>query len=122
MSVAVLGSSGSIGTQTLDIVRAEPENYRVAALGVARSVESVIAQAEEFRPDLVAVADETQAADIGGRLPTGTELLVGPGAMPTAKYFVSCKEASAHKLLEDSARREKLWDTCCGYLNRAPAL
>jgi 1-deoxy-D-xylulose-5-phosphate reductoisomerase len=83
-SVAVLGSSGSIGTQTLDIVRAEPENYRVAALGVARSVESVIAQAEEFRPDLVAVADETQAADIGGRLPTGTELLVGPGAMPTA--------------------------------------
>ena len=45
-----------------------------------------------------------------------------PGAMPTAKYFVSCKEATAHKLLEDSARREKLWDTCCGYLNRAPAL
>jgi 1-deoxy-D-xylulose-5-phosphate reductoisomerase len=84
ISVAVLGSSGSIGTQTLDIVRSEPDRYRVAALGVARSVDTVIAQAEEFHPDVVAVADEAQAAAIGDRLPAGTELLVGDRAMAEA--------------------------------------
>ena len=83
-SVAVLGSSGSIGTQTLDIVRAAPDQYRVAALGVARSVDAVVAQANEFRPDLVAVADETQAGAIAGRLPAGTELVIGADAMATA--------------------------------------
>jgi 1-deoxy-D-xylulose-5-phosphate reductoisomerase len=83
-SVAVLGSSGSIGTQTLDIVRSEPDRYRVVALGVARSVGTVIAQAEEFRPDVVAVVDESQAAAIGDRLPHGTQLLVGDRAMAEA--------------------------------------
>ena len=40
-TVAVLGSTGSIGTQTLDVVRAEPGRYEVVALGVARSVDLV---------------------------------------------------------------------------------
>ncbi|MDG2027847.1 MAG: 1-deoxy-D-xylulose-5-phosphate reductoisomerase [Acidimicrobiales bacterium] len=83
-SVSVLGSSGSIGTQTLDIVRAEPDRYRVEALGVARSVDSVVEQAHEFRPSTVAVADEAAAADLARRLPAGTELLVGSEAMAHA--------------------------------------
>jgi len=83
-SVAVLGSSGSIGTQTLDIVRAEPDRYRVAALGVARSVETLVEQAAEFLPDVVAVADEAQASDVAAQLPTGTELLVGADSMAAA--------------------------------------
>ncbi len=83
-SVAVLGSSGSIGTQTLDIVRADPERYRVAALGVARSVDLVVDQANEFRPDVVAVADPAVVGDLADRLPAGTELLVGVDAMATA--------------------------------------
>jgi 1-deoxy-D-xylulose-5-phosphate reductoisomerase len=83
-SVAVLGSSGSIGTQALDIVRAEPENYRVAALGVNRSVDVLVAQAEEFRPEAVAVADESQVADLAARLPSGVDLLVGAAAMANA--------------------------------------
>ncbi|MEQ8840914.1 MAG: 1-deoxy-D-xylulose-5-phosphate reductoisomerase [Acidimicrobiales bacterium] len=83
-SVAVLGSSGSIGTQTLDIVRADPARYRVAALGVATSVDAVVAQAEEFRPEVVAVADESQAVELASRLPAGTELLVGDDAMAAA--------------------------------------
>ena len=88
-SVAVLGSTGSIGTQTLDIIRAEPDRYRVAALGVATSVEAVAAQAAEFRPDIVAVADAGGAREIRGQLPLGTELLVGPEAMATA---VTCAD------------------------------
>lgn len=40
--------------------------------------------------------------------------------MPTGKYFVNAKEATAHKLLGDSVMRTKLWDTCCEYLGRSP--
>ena len=83
-SVAVLGSTGSIGTQTLEIIRAEPDRYRVAALGVASSVDAVCEQAVEFRPDVVAVADSSCAEQLRGRLPAGTDLLVGADAMATA--------------------------------------
>ena len=82
-SVSVLGSTGSIGTQTLEIIREQPDAYRVTALGVGRSAD-VIAQAEEFRPEVVAVADAAAAAEIGRALPAGVELLVGDAAMADA--------------------------------------
>ena len=83
-SVAVLGSTGSIGTQTLDIVQARPDRYRVAALGAARSVDLLAEQAHRFRPDVVAIADPTRAADLAERLPGTVELLAGADAMATA--------------------------------------
>jgi 1-deoxy-D-xylulose-5-phosphate reductoisomerase len=67
--VAVAGSSGSIGTQTLDVVRAEPDAYEVVALGVGRSASSVIEQALEFRPALVAVADPDLRSEVAAALP-----------------------------------------------------
>ncbi|MFZ9629039.1 MAG: 1-deoxy-D-xylulose-5-phosphate reductoisomerase [Ilumatobacteraceae bacterium] len=70
--VAVAGSSGSIGTQTLDVVRAEREHYRVTALGVSSSIDVLIAQALEFRPDVVAVADPTRRAEVAAALPFAT--------------------------------------------------
>ena len=82
-TVAVMGSTGSIGTQTLEIVRADPDRYRVTALGVGSSAE-VVAQAEEFRPAVVAVADTSAAASIGPSLPSGVELVVGREAMADA--------------------------------------
>ncbi|HNJ97704.1 MAG TPA: 1-deoxy-D-xylulose-5-phosphate reductoisomerase [Ilumatobacteraceae bacterium] len=69
MRVAIAGSSGSIGTQTLDVVRAEQGKYEVVALGVGSSVEALIAQANEFRPKVVAVADAAQRADVAAALP-----------------------------------------------------
>jgi len=83
-AVAVFGSSGSIGTQALDIVRASPERYRVSALGVASSVDVLAAQAHEFRPEAVAVADEQAAAGLIDRLPPGTGLLAGPDCYAAA--------------------------------------
>ena len=61
-SVAVLGSTGSIGTQTLDIVAARPDRYEVAAIGAARSVDLLVEQAERFRPRIVALADASLSA------------------------------------------------------------
>ena len=83
-SVAVLGSTGSIGTQTLEILRAEPDRYRVAALGAGSSADTLLEQAFEFRPEVVAVAEAGCAERLRGRLPKGTDLLVGADAMATA--------------------------------------
>lgn len=83
-SVAILGSTGSIGTQTLDIVGARPDQYRVVALGAARSVDLLAEQAQRFRPDIVAIADASRAAALAERLPDTVELLAGSDAMAAA--------------------------------------
>ena len=67
--VAIAGSSGSIGAQTLDVVRAESGRYEVVGLGVSSSVETLIAQANEFRPKVVAVADPSRRAEVAAALP-----------------------------------------------------
>ncbi len=83
-SVAVLGSTGSIGTQTLEVAAGQPDRYRVAALGAAASVDMLAAQARRFRPDVLALADSTLARDLERQLPAGTRLLAGEGAMAAA--------------------------------------
>ena len=70
--VAVAGSSGSIGTQTLDVVRAEGDVYEVVALGVASSIDVLVAQAREFRPACVAVADPARRSEVAAALPFAT--------------------------------------------------
>ncbi len=70
--VAIAGSSGSIGTQTLDVVRAEAGRYEVVGLGVGASVDVLIAQALEFRPAVVAVADASLRQQVAKALPFAT--------------------------------------------------
>ena len=67
--VAIAGSTGSIGTQTLDVVRAEAGDYEIVGLGVGSSVEALIAQANEFRPKVVAVADPSRRSEVAAALP-----------------------------------------------------
>lgn len=57
--LAILGSTGSIGTQTLDIVRAYPEQFSVYAISAHRSIDLLVSQAREFHPEVVCIADET---------------------------------------------------------------
>ena len=83
-SVAVLGSTGSIGTQTLDIVAAQPDRYEVVAIGAARSVDLLVEQAERFRPRIVALADASLASELVDRVPVGTEVLAGESALAQA--------------------------------------
>jgi len=80
-TISVVGSTGSIGTQTLEVVAAEPDRYRVVALGAHRSVEELATQAEAVRPDVVAIADASLAADLQARVPRGTEVWAGPDAL-----------------------------------------
>ncbi len=67
--VAIAGSSGSIGTQTLDVIRAERDRYEVVGLGVGSSTATLIAQALEHRPKVVAVADPAARAEVADALP-----------------------------------------------------
>ena len=56
--IAILGSTGSIGTQTLDVVRQHPNEFSVYALSAHRSLDLLIQQALEFNPAVVCIADE----------------------------------------------------------------
>ncbi len=76
-SLSVLGSTGSIGTQTLDIVRACRDAYDVVALGGGSSIETLAAQAREFRPDLVVTGDASRAGDLAELVPAGVQVAAG---------------------------------------------
>ena len=57
--LAILGSTGSIGTQTLDVVREHPDRFEVYAICAHRSVDKLVEQARDFRPEVVCIADES---------------------------------------------------------------
>ena len=67
--VAIAGSTGSIGRQTIDVVRAERDRYEVVALAAGSSVELLVAQARELRPQVVVVADPARRAEVAAALP-----------------------------------------------------
>ncbi|MCY3786151.1 MAG: 1-deoxy-D-xylulose-5-phosphate reductoisomerase [bacterium] len=83
-TLAVMGSTGSIGTQTLEVVEAAAHRYEVTALGAGSSVEALAAQARAVRPKVVALADAASAPRLARLLPPGTELIAGPEAMADA--------------------------------------
>ncbi len=83
-SVSLMGSSGSIGTQALDVIRAEPDRFRVHALAAHRSAEALVAQAAEFHPDVVVIGDPALHADVRDGVPAGVEVLVGEEGLVAA--------------------------------------
>jgi 1-deoxy-D-xylulose-5-phosphate reductoisomerase len=76
-TVAVLGATGSIGSQTADVVRAEPDRFDITALAAWSSVDQLIEQAKEFRPDAVAIGESGLANRLKAGVPAGIEVLVG---------------------------------------------
>lgn len=80
-TVAVLGSTGSIGTQTLDVVGQSGGAYEITALGAARSIDLLAEQAKAVRPKVVAIADASLARELQDRVPAGTEVVAGPTAL-----------------------------------------
>lgn len=86
-SVAVLGSTGSIGTQTLEVVSARPDEFEVVALGAARSVDRLIEQARIFHPEVVAITDTSLATELAAGVPDGTEVLAGSEALAEASVL-----------------------------------
>jgi 1-deoxy-D-xylulose-5-phosphate reductoisomerase len=84
-SLAILGSTGSIGTQALDVVRRNPDRFRVVGLAASTSHELLVGQIREFLPPVVAVADEESATELKAKLAglRAVEILAGPDAAET---------------------------------------
>ena len=94
--IAILGSTGSIGTQTLDVVRQHPEAFSVYALSAHRSIDLLIKQALEFNPAVVCIADETYyrplceaLSDLPIRVLTGEKALAEMVTMPAIDVVVA---------------------------------
>ena len=68
MKVSILGSTGSIGTQTLDVIRQHPEKYQVTSLSCGKNIDLLEKQVREFHPSFVAVWEEKDALDLKTRL------------------------------------------------------
>ncbi len=84
IGVAVLGSTGSVGVNTLDVCARHPERFRVVALAANRNAVRLAEQVLQFRPAYAALADPAAAGELEARLAAervATRVLVGPGAL-----------------------------------------
>lgn len=84
--IAILGCTGSIGTQSIDVVR-QMKTHKVAVLAAQSNADLVLRQAWELMPELVAMEDEAAAQKIKNRLPECTKLIGGKGACVKAAGF-----------------------------------
>jgi 1-deoxy-D-xylulose-5-phosphate reductoisomerase len=78
--IALLGSTGSIGTQTLALVRESEGGLRVSGLAAGSSWQLVAEQVAEFKPDFVAMADPEAAEELRKTVPASCHVLGGPDA------------------------------------------
>ncbi len=84
-SVSVLGSTGSIGTQTIDLLAAEPGRYRVMALAAGRNAALLAAQAKQLGAEVAVLADPAGYAELRAALAgTGIRAECGPDAVAAA--------------------------------------
>ncbi len=95
--ISLLGATGSIGVNVLDVIRQFPERYRVVALAAGTNVQKLAEQAREFNPELISVCDEVRARELRSLLPItfhdrivhGAEGNVLVAACPSADFTFS---------------------------------
>lgn len=96
--VTILGSTGSIGTNTLDVIRAHPERFEVVALTAAKQVERLAEQCIEFKPRLAVVGDASSAKKLSELLlakQISTTVLYGSEALISAVLESDCDTVMA---------------------------
>ncbi|MGL5315938.1 MAG: 1-deoxy-D-xylulose-5-phosphate reductoisomerase, partial [Peptostreptococcaceae bacterium] len=77
--ISILGSTGSIGKQTLDVVRQHKDKFEVVAISANSSVDLLLEQIKEFKPKYVAVYDEVSALKLKSMIPTDIKIEVLSG-------------------------------------------
>ena len=96
--VAILGSTGSIGVNTLDVIRAHSERFNVVALTAAKQIERLAEQCIEFKPTIAVVAHADGAAQLSRLLQEkkiATQVLYGPDALVSAITESGCDTVMA---------------------------
>jgi 1-deoxy-D-xylulose-5-phosphate reductoisomerase len=92
-SLVLLGATGSIGTQTLDVVRHHPERFRLVGLAAGTQVERLAAQVQEFQPEAVCLATPAAMAEFRRLLPDYTGVcLVGESGLDTLATWPSAQK------------------------------
>jgi len=76
-NVFILGSTGSIGVNTLNVIRNFPDRFNVSALTVNSNIQLLLEQINEFKPELVVVKEKNAAEKLKPQLPANCKLLVG---------------------------------------------
>lgn len=87
--ISILGSTGSIGTQALDVIAHNQDKFKVTALSCARSLPLLCRQIEEFSPEAVAVKDETDAKELADKY-KDLEVFWGTEGLKTIASMESC--------------------------------
>lgn len=87
--ISILGSTGSIGTQALDVIAHNQDKFKVAALSCAKSLPLLCRQIEEFSPEAVAVKDETDAKELADKY-KDLEVFWGTEGLKTIASMESC--------------------------------
>jgi len=81
-NIAILGSTGSIGIQALEVIAAHPDKFRAEVLTARQNADLLIEQALKFRPNAVVIADETQYEQVKSVLfDKGIKVFAGTRAM-----------------------------------------
>ena len=96
--IAILGSTGSIGVNTLDVIRAHPDRFKVAALTAGKQIDRLAQQCVEFKPAIAVVADADGAARLKKLLldqKINTQVLYGPQALVSAVTDSGCDTVMA---------------------------
>jgi 1-deoxy-D-xylulose-5-phosphate reductoisomerase len=88
-NISILGATGSIGTQTLDVVRLNSEAFNVTALTANKNANLAIEQIREFRPDFVAIADPETAENVKEAVSDLCQIEVGEAALVKAASYPS---------------------------------
>ncbi|MCK5349337.1 MAG: 1-deoxy-D-xylulose-5-phosphate reductoisomerase, partial [Desulfobacula sp.] len=90
--LSILGSTGSIGTSALNIVRMHPDRFQVKALTAANNIDFFSKQIDEFKPELVAVFDEKKALELSRALKGSNrpEILFGETGFNEAASYGDC--------------------------------
>ena len=87
--ISILGSTGSIGTQALDVIAHNQDKFKVTALSCAKSLPLLCRQIEEFSPEAVAVRDETDAKELADKY-KDLEVFWGAEGLKTIASMESC--------------------------------
>lgn len=85
--IAILGSTGSIGTQTLEVVQAHPDQFRVVALSAGRNISLLKQQIEQFSPRMVSVQTKELAEQLKNEIQTSITILYGEEGMIEVATF-----------------------------------
>ena len=89
-AITLLGSTGSIGTQTLDILKSHPEDFRLVGIAAGNNVELLAQQVRQFQPEIVAICNESKLADLKAAIadvePQPQILAGNEGVVEVARY------------------------------------